>query len=70
MASIDCMHDQLQTVELGRPQSDSDTVSFRGIDVFNLPARTVIEQLRRHVAIEPDEDDPASYCARELVLAL
>lgn len=64
------MHDRLRAVELGRPVSSDDAVRFRGIDVFNLPARAVVQQLRRHIAIDRDEDDPASYCAPELVLSL
>ena len=43
---------------------------FRGIDVFNLPARVVVERLRGHIEIEQSEDDPASFCAPELVIGL
>jgi hypothetical protein len=39
MVSIDYMHDRLQAVELYRPETRADTVRFRGIDVFSLPAR-------------------------------
>lgn len=70
MVSIDCMHDRLHAVELWRPASSDDTVHFRGVDVFNLPARTVVEQLRRYIAIDQDESDSASYSAPELVLSL
>jgi hypothetical protein len=70
MVSIGCRHDRLQAVELYRPGTRADTVRFRGIDVFNLPARAVVEQLRGHIVIEQDEDDHASFCAPELVLSL
>jgi hypothetical protein len=70
MVSIGCMHDRLQAVELWRPGPRADTVRFRGIDVFNLPARALVEHLRGHIVIEQGEDDPASFCAPELVLSL
>lgn len=70
MVSIGCMRDRVQAVELSRPQTDADSVCFRGIDVFNLPARQVVERLRREIEIRQAEDDPASYCASELVLSL
>jgi hypothetical protein len=57
-------------VELYRPGTRADTVRFRGIDVFNLPARALVEQLRGQIEIEQDEDDPASFRAPELVLSL
>lgn len=70
IVAIDCVRERLDAVELWRPASDADTVKFRGIDVFNLPSRELIARLREHIAIEPDEDDPASFCSPELVLSL
>jgi hypothetical protein len=70
VVSIGCMHERLQVVELHRPETGADTVRFRGIDVFSLPARQLIEQLREEIEIRQDDDDPASYCASELVLSL
>jgi hypothetical protein len=68
MVSIGCMRDRLRAAELWRPGTRADTVRFRGIDVFNLPARKLVEQLRGHIVIEQGEDDPASFCAPEVVL--
>jgi len=70
MMSIDCMHEQLQAVEVHRPETNADTVRFRGLDVFNLPAHQLIERLREEIEIRRDDDDPASYCASDLVLSL
>lgn len=39
------------------------------VDVFGLPALEVVEQLRRHVGIVPNDHDDG-FTARELYLAL
>ncbi|MFJ2774399.1 hypothetical protein [Streptomyces sp. NPDC087300] len=69
MISIGCMRNRLESVELGRPSASSDVVLFRGIDVFGLPAREVVSRMAEITAIEPDEDDPASFVARDLLLS-
>ncbi|MFD4644741.1 hypothetical protein [Streptomyces sp. NPDC058441] len=52
MISIECTHNRLESVELGRPLGPSDVVMFRGIDVFGLPAREVERRMAEVVAIE------------------
>ncbi|MEU8956361.1 hypothetical protein AB0C93_18900 [Streptomyces sp. NPDC048518] len=68
MVSIGCTHDRLAYVELGRPSAPSDAVRFRGIDVFVLPARTVVNRLAEITTVEPAGDDPASVVAPDLLL--
>ncbi|MEU1146137.1 hypothetical protein ACFYO9_32550 [Streptomyces sp. NPDC005863] len=68
MVSIGCTHDRLAHVELGRPSDPSDAVRFRGIDVFALPARTVVDRLAKITAVGPAGDDPASVVAPDLLL--
>ncbi|MFB7874212.1 hypothetical protein ACFC06_03100 [Nocardia sp. NPDC056064] len=66
MISIGCTADRLLAVELWRPETGTDTVHVRGIDVVGLPAREVVDRLRQHTSIEPAEDDPASFIAPDL----
>ncbi|MGC5561994.1 hypothetical protein ACPYPG_03990, partial [Streptomyces sp. FR-108] len=68
MISIECVRDRLESVELGRPSAPLDVVRFRGIDVFGLPAREVVSRMAKITAIEPDDEDPASFVARDLLL--
>ncbi|MBF6126429.1 hypothetical protein [Nocardia brasiliensis] len=70
MMRIECSDNRLLAVELGRPETDADTVHFQGVDVFGLPAREVVERLRQRVSIEPAQDDPASFVAPDLLLSL
>ncbi|ACU72762.1 hypothetical protein Caci_3871 [Catenulispora acidiphila DSM 44928] len=70
MISISCMRDRLEAIELARPEIHADTVRFRDVDLFTLPAREVVERLRQHTPVEPAEDDPASFVAPELLLSL
>lgn len=70
MISIGCARDRLEAVELGRPSDPADTVAFRGIDVFGLPARDVVTRMSEVTAIVAAEDDPASFVAPDLLLSL
>ncbi|WP_280449139.1 hypothetical protein [Nocardia brasiliensis] len=70
MICTECSDNRLLAVELGRPETDADTVHFQGVDVFGLPAREVVERLRQRVSIEPAQDDPASFVAPDLLLSL
>ncbi|MFC9435717.1 hypothetical protein [Nocardia sp. NPDC057030] len=70
MIRIECSDDRLLSVELGRPETDADTVRFQGIDVFARPAREVVDRLGERVSIEPADDDPASFVAPDLLLSL
>ncbi|WP_249402320.1 hypothetical protein [Streptomyces sp. YIM 121038] len=63
------MRDQLESVELGRPSEPSDVVTFRGIDVFGLSAREVVNQMSDVTAIAADDEDPASFVAPDLLLS-
>ncbi|MGW7414346.1 hypothetical protein [Streptomyces sp. NPDC054863] len=69
MISIGCLHHRLECMEWGRPSDPSDVVSFRGIDVFGLSAREVVHRMAEVTAIEPADDDPASFVAPELLLS-
>ncbi|QCX82398.1 hypothetical protein C9F11_44100 (plasmid) [Streptomyces sp. YIM 121038] len=69
MISIGCVRDQLESVELGRPSEPSDVVTFRGIDVFGLSAREVVNQMSDVTAIAADDEDPASFVAPDLLLS-
>jgi hypothetical protein len=57
-------------VAFGRPSVDADIMRFQGIDLFNLPAREVVGRLRERMAIEPAEDDPATFVAPDLLFSL
>lgn len=70
MVSIECRIDRLIAVELSRPHSPGDRVVFRGIDLFGLPAREVIQRLGEATDVEPHEDEPASILAPDLLLSL
>ncbi|MEU1229401.1 hypothetical protein [Streptomyces sp. NPDC005828] len=69
MISIHCMRDMLEAVELGRPSTRTDRVVFRGLDVFALPARELVQRLGEYTSIEADPDDPACFVAPDLLLS-
>lgn len=60
---------RVNAIEVWRPQQD-DSVHYRDVDVFALPALEVVTALRRHATVLPDEDDDASYVAADLLLSL
>jgi hypothetical protein len=59
---------RVNSIEVWRPH-ERDVVLYRDVDVFGLPALEVVERLRAHVALVPNEDDDG-FTARELCLAL
>jgi hypothetical protein len=61
--------DRVNAIEVWRPDRD-DSVHYRDVDVFGLPALEAVTQLRRHTTVLPDEDDPSSYVAADLLLSL
>jgi hypothetical protein len=69
MVSVHCAGGVLQAVEIGRPTDASDTVRFRDVDVFALPALEVVARVGKYAVIWPDRDDPASYIAPDLLLS-
>ena len=69
MISTHCSRGELEAVELGRPANDRDTVRFRGVDVFRLPAAVVVARMRDLTTITEAEDDPASFIAAHLLLS-
>lgn len=69
MLGIECRHDRLVAVEVGRPHEALDVVRFQDIDVFGLPAREVVTRVGQLTHIEPHVDDPASYVAPDLLLS-
>ena len=58
----------VEAIELGRPYDSGDTVTYRGVDVFALPAKEVVSQLSHFVALV-EEDDGASFVAPDLLLS-
>ena len=60
--------ERVNAIEVWRPH-ERDVVRYRDVDVFGLPASQVVERLRLHVEIVPNEDDDG-FTARELYLAL
>lgn len=60
--------DLVNAIELWRP-TGTEVVLYRDVDVFGLPAREVVERLRRLVYLKPNEDDDG-FNAREVHLAL
>ncbi|WP_406364615.1 hypothetical protein [Streptomyces sp. NBC_00645] len=69
MISIHCTRDLLEAVELGRPSSQTDRVIFRGLDVFAIPARELVQRMGEYTSIEADPEDPASFIAPDLLLS-
>ncbi|MET7669496.1 hypothetical protein [Micromonospora luteifusca] len=59
---------RVNAIEVWRPH-EQDVVRYRDVDVFGLPALEVVERLRHHVDIVPNEDDDG-FTARKLYLAL
>ncbi|WP_330335862.1 hypothetical protein [Streptomyces sp. NBC_00557] len=68
--SIHCVRGVLEAVQLGRPSLQTDRVLFRGVDVFALAAREVVQRVGEFTAIEEDPDDAASFIAPDLLLRL
>ncbi|MER7108577.1 hypothetical protein [Streptomyces sp. NPDC000229] len=69
MISIGCVRDRLESVEFGRPSDPSDSVLFRGVDVFALPAREVVTRMAALTTVTPDPEDSASFVAPDLLLS-
>ncbi|MDX3352457.1 hypothetical protein PV703_03780 [Streptomyces sp. ME01-24h] len=66
MVSIGCTRDMLEAIELGRPSTRTDRVLFRGLDVFAIPARELVQRI---TSIEADPDEPACFTAPDLLLS-
>lgn len=60
--------DRVNAIEMWRP-AERDVVRYRDVDLFSMPALEVVERLRRHVDLRPNEDDDG-FTAPELYLAL
>jgi hypothetical protein len=60
--------DRVNAIEVWRPQAD-DVVHYRDVDVFGLPALEVVARLGRLATVRPDEDDPSSHVAPDLLLS-
>ncbi|GLX48720.1 hypothetical protein Shyhy01_16700 [Streptomyces hygroscopicus subsp. hygroscopicus] len=69
MISIHCIRDVLEAIEIGRPSTETDRVVFRGLDVFAIPARELVQRMGEYTSIEADPDDPASFVASDLLLS-
>ncbi|MFI7690731.1 hypothetical protein ACIBQ6_16790 [Nonomuraea sp. NPDC049655] len=62
------MRDRVNAIEVWRPH-ERDVVRYRDVDIFGLPALVVVERLRSHIDLMPNEDDDG-FTARALYLAL
>jgi hypothetical protein len=52
------VHDRVEAIELGRPGDNTeDAVTYNGLDVFTTPATDLVTQLRRHTAVEEENDE-------------
>lgn len=60
--------DRVEAIELGRPGSTDDAVTYNGLDVFTTPAADLVTQLRRHMAVLEEEDGHA-FTAPEVLLS-
>ncbi|MER5472478.1 hypothetical protein [Streptomyces sp. NPDC002685] len=69
MISIHCTRDRLEAVELGRPSTQTDRVTFQSLDVFAIPARELVQRMSEYTPIEADPDEPASFIAPDLLLS-
>ncbi|MFI8086659.1 hypothetical protein ACIF6L_38480 [Kitasatospora sp. NPDC086009] len=69
MISIHCTRDRLEAIALGRPAAPTDRVIFRGLDVFAIPARELVQRMSEYTPIEADPDDPVSFVASDLLLS-
>ncbi len=58
---------QVNAIEIWRPHAD-DVLRYRDVNVFGLPALEVVERLREHINVVPNENG-AGFTARELYLA-
>ena len=59
----------VEAIELGRPRSGEDVVSYRGFDIFGTPADELIQGLSEHDRVEVSEHG-RSVTAPDLLLAL
>jgi hypothetical protein len=63
--------DHLEAIELTRPGSKDDTVTYDGLDLFATPAADLITQLRQRTIVhEEQEEDGRSFIAPSLLLSL
>jgi hypothetical protein len=63
--------DRVEAIQLGRPTSSQDTVSYDSINVFALPAGDLLDILRaRTNIVEVEEEDGSSFLAPDLHLNL
>lgn len=52
------VHDRVEALEFGRPRDNNeDAVTYNGLDVFTMPAANLVMQLRRHTAVEEEDDE-------------
>ncbi|GAA4258786.1 hypothetical protein [Dactylosporangium darangshiense] len=60
--------DRVNAIEVWRPH-EQDVVRYRGVDIFGLPALEVVQRLRGHIDLVPNEDDDG-FTARDVYLAM
>jgi hypothetical protein len=62
---------RVEAIQLSRPASSEDIVSYQDINIFGLPAGELLEMLRSRTAIiELEEEDGSSFLAPNLHLTL
>jgi hypothetical protein len=63
--------DRLEAIEFGRPDSNDETVTYDGHDVFTTPAADLVAQLRQRTTIDvEEEEDGHAFTAPSLLLPL
>jgi hypothetical protein len=52
------VHHRVEAIEFGRPADNTeDAVTYNGLNVFTTPAADLVTQLRRHTAVEEEDDE-------------
>jgi hypothetical protein len=65
---VGATRDRVNAIEVWRP-NEQDVVRYRGVDIFGLPALEVVQRLRGHIDLVPNEDDDG-FTARDVYLAM
>lgn len=60
--------DRVEAVELGRPGTAGDAVTYNGVDVFTTPAADLVTRLRRQMTVH-EEDNGHAFTAPGVLLS-
>jgi hypothetical protein len=63
--------DRLEAIGFGRPDSNDDTITYDGLNVFTTPAADLAARLRQHTTVHVEaEEDGHAFTAPSLLLSL